>query len=344
MKKLKTIAFVLLIGSYSFAQVKDTIPEETVDYSKFADADGAKRFCNQKVLNQSPSRIVSIGYEYHGAYQMPVLVSSFPAVVAGFNVKSLSGLRAQVNVPVISNNQIIVQLGANYWNSRLRFKENTQSFNIANKLNQNAMQTAGLSAIVFKPLNEKNFLLFQASADVNAIFDELKEINSKAITLSGVAVFGWKKSDKNLFGFGISRTYRAGQPMIFPVVLWNKTFTDRWGMELLLPARAHLRHNFSTTSMLQLGYELEGNQYLMKNSGSPYNGDLFIQRGELKPRLMLDQKIAGFIWLNVQAGLRYNWRFDVTTQYNARSESKQLFESSLGNPFYFNVSLNFVTL
>jgi hypothetical protein len=145
-----------------------------------------------------------------------------------------------------------------------------------------------------------------------------------------------------MIGTGIARTYRAGQVIHVPVLLWNRTFNDRWGMELLLPARGHLRYNFSTTSMLQAGFELEGNQFWMNLANSP-NGTVYLQRGELKPRIMWDRKLAGFIWLNAQAGLRYNWRFDAMNEYNARDTKLRYFTSDLGNPMYFALSLSFVT-
>ena len=145
-----------------------------------------------------------------------------------------------------------------------------------------------------------------------------------------------------MIGTGIARTYRAGQMIHLPVLFWNKTFNDRWGMELLLPARGHLRYNFSTSNILQLGFELEGNQFLMDLPNSK-NGTVFIQRSELKPRIMWDKKISGFFWLSAQAGLRYNWRFDVMDSYNARKQSQLYFSSQLGNPLFFNISINFVS-
>jgi Domain of unknown function (DUF6268) len=337
-----TIAFYFLLFTFSAsAQVTDTSAVDDMDYSKFGDAEGVKRYATQKVLNQAPNRIVSLNYEYQGGFAMPnVPLFTTNLAPQTFNANRLAGVRAQVNVPVVSNTKLILQLGANYWRSALNFKENTANPFIA-KLEANGMHTAGINTTIFKPLNEKNFLIFQASADVNGVFDSFDEINSKAVTISATAVYGWKKSEKNMYGFGVARTYRAGQIIYVPVVLWNKTFNDKWGMELLLPARGHLRRNFSTSNILQLGYELEGNQYWMRTP-SP-NGQVFIQRGELKPRVMWDKKLSGFFWFNVQAGFRYNWRFDVMNEYDARKENQLFFRSALTNPFYFSVGINFVS-
>lgn len=340
MRKLHITLLLLSLASAAVQAQQDST--ETFDYSQFGDAEGVKRYCNQKVLNQTPTRIVSIGYERQGEFHMPgVPVSAMLPAMQDFHVNAVSSIRAQVSIPVVATNKVIWQLGASYWGSRFAMANpGTNLFTKA--LNTHTMTSAGVNTTVFKPLNEKNFLILQASVDANGIFHEIGDVNGKAITVSGTAVYGWKTSEKNMIGTGIARTYRAGQLIHVPVLLWNRTFNDHWGMELLLPARGHLRYNFSTSSMLQLGFELEGNQFWMNLANSP-RGTAYIQRGELKPRIMWDRKLAGFIWLNAQAGLRQNWRFDVMNEYNAKDEKLRYFSSNLGNPMYFSISLSFVT-
>jgi hypothetical protein len=331
--------FLLLIAGSAFAQEDTT---EVFDYSKFGDAEGVKRFCTQKVLNQSAQRIVSFGYEYHGGFSMPdVRLDYVLPASQNFTVNNVAALRAQVNIPVISTNKFIWQLGANYWGSKYNI-ENPGTDLFAKILHEGTMTSAGINSTIINPLNEKNFLIIQGSADANGIFKNLSEVNGKSITFSATAIYGWKTSEKNMIGTGLARTYRAGQIIHLPVLFWNKTFNDKWGMELLLPARGFLRYNVSTTNMFQVGFELEGNQFWMNLLNSK-NGSVFIQRGEVKPRIMWDKKISGFIWLNAQAGLRYNYKFYVMNEYDARKESLRYFTSNLGNPFYLNISLNLVS-
>lgn len=338
MQKILLI-FLLLFPIAAIAQEDTT---EVLDYSKFGDAEGVKRYSTQKVLNQVPQRILSIGYEYHGGFTMPGLkLGALLPAFQDFQVNQVSAIRAQANIPVISTNKIIWQLGANYWSSKYSI-ENASNNSFASRLNNHSMTTAGINTTIFKPLNEKRFLILQASADFNGVFQNFSDITSKALTISGTAIYGWKTSEKNMIGVGLSRTYRAGQILHIPVLLWNKTFNDRWGMELLLPARGHLRYNISTSNILQLGFELEGNQFWMNLPGS-LNGTAFIQRGELKPRISWDKKISGFVWFSAQAGLRYNWRFDVMNTYNGKTKDQLYFSSGLGNPMFFNVGLHFVS-
>ncbi len=338
MRKLFFLGLLML--SIGARAQEDTT--EVFDYSKFGDAEGVKRYATQKVLNQVPQRILSIGYEYQGGFDMPgVKMGPMLPAFEDFRVQQVSAIKAQANIPVISTNKVIWQMGANLWSSKFGI-ENPGNNLFASSLNNTSMTSAGINSTVFKPLNERNFLIVQASADMNGVFQNLSDVNAKGLTVSGTLIYGWKTSEKNMIGTGISRTYRAGQILHIPVLLWNKTFNDRWGMELLLPARGHLRYNFSTTNILQMGFELEGNQFWMNQPGSP-NGAVFVQRGEMKPRIIWDRKISGFFWLSAQAGLRYNWRFDVMNEYDARKDTQRYFTSRLGNPFYFNISINFVS-
>jgi hypothetical protein len=338
MRKLLFYLF-MFTSVLSFAQEDTT---DVIDYSKFGDAQGVKRYCNQKVINQLPQRIISLGYEYQGGFDMPELRSSASSqTLQDATVNQVSAIRAQVNIPVVSNTKIIWQVGANYWASR--FNINNPSNNaFAQSLDHSALTTAGINTTIFKPLNEKNFLIVQASADANGLFRNFSDVTSQAITVSGAVIYGWKTSDRNMIGTGVSRTYRAGQILYVPVLFWNRSFNDHWGMELLLPARGHVKYNFSTSNILQLGFELEGNQFLV-NLPNSQNGKVFLQRGELKPRVAWDKKLTGFLWLSAQAGLRYNWRFDVMNDYDARETNQRFFSSNLGNPFYFNLSLNLVS-
>jgi len=334
-----TLTLICLLSSLCVFSQTDTT--ENFDYSNFGDADGVKRFCTQKVLNQTPQRIISLGFEQYGAFEMPGVSFLTRQAPAQININQVNAIRAQVNVPVISTNKLIWQMGVNYWSSKFNVANpNVNEF--ATALSNNALLTAGLNTTVFKPLNEKNFLIFQASADVNGLFENVNDIQNKAMTASGTIIYGWKTSEKNMIGAGLARTYRAGRLLHVPVLFWNKTFNDKWGMELLLPARGFVRYNFSTTSMLQAGFELEGNQFLVRLPQT-LSINTYIQRGEVKPRIMWDKKLTGFLWLNAQAGLRYNYRFDVVNRYDAMEESQRFFSSNLGNPLFFNISLNFVS-
>jgi hypothetical protein len=325
------------------AQVVDTADTDLIDYSQFGDATEVKRFATQKVLNQAPTKLISLGFEYQGSSALDV--AREPGAFNRFyTVKQAMGPRLQANFPVVSNDKWILNLGGQYWGTRYNIRSNSDIHGLEQPvlaLQEYMQHSAGLSATVFKPLNEKHFLLAQVLADYNSIFPPGAGFNSTAITYSASAIYGWKTSDRKMWGLGVSRTYRLGRLIHVPVLMWNQTFNEKWGMEVLLPARAFVRRNFSPRSILLAGFELEGNQYLMPGAGS--NGaNLYLQRGEIKPRLQWEQQLKHFIWLSAQAGVRVNGRFDFTDRYYGADEHI-VYRTQLGTPFYFNLSLNLVS-
>jgi hypothetical protein len=326
----------LLLPFFMYAQ-DSSKPAPTLTFEN-VDNTPVKVYCNQKVLNQTPNRFISIGYEYQSS-------SNLKAEGAAWNdnrkIEAMQGLRINFNTPLISKNKLIISLGGQY--ARTAFDGANQfPYPLFPQLVDNGLHTAGLNTTIFKPLNEKNFFIIQVNTDANWLASTLKNINTKAITFSSTALYGWKKSEAEMFGLGISRTYRMGRLIYVPVVLYNKTFNDKWGLEATFPAKAHVRRNINPKSILQLGYELEGNQFALYSTNAS-SAPTFLQRGEIKPRLIYERSLFGFWWLSAQTGLRVNGRFNVVDKYDGK-EQNQIIINTLTNPFYFNISLNLVSL
>jgi hypothetical protein len=316
------------------------VQSEELDFDSFGDADDKKikTFCTQKVNYLSPTKLISIGYEA----QTPFHLTSVNNLTGNgstneTHVNALGGLRVALNTPVISKSNFILNLGLTFWNSQVSMQNPERSvfFDKIRSLN-----STGIVATAFKPLNDKNFLILQANTDFSGNYANLGGQTSKAITVSGTAIYGWKKDDNLMWGLGVTRTYRAGQLLHIPVLFYNRTFNKTWGIESIFPARLNVRRNFSPSSYLMLGYEIEGNAHYLGQTNAT---DVFLRRGELKPRLTFETKLTGFIWLSAQAGLRYNWRFEGFRTQNPEANEKAIFSNTLGNPLYFNVSINLVS-
>ena len=343
MKRILILAFYCLIPLLSFAQTDTTkTKSDEIDFDSFGDADDkkVKTFCTQKVNYLSPTKLISIGYEM----QLPFHLTSTSVndVTKTINtidthVNSFGGLRVGLNTPIISKSSFILNFGLTFWNTQVSVQNPERSIFFQRV---NSMNSTGLNLTAFKPLNDKQFLIFQVNADLSGNYGNLDGQLSKAMTYSGTAIYGWKKNDNFMWGLGVTRTYRAGQLLHIPVILYNRTFNPTWGIETTFPAKLNVRRNFSPTSYLMLGYEIEGNAFYL---GQINNSNVFLRRGEMKPRITFETKLTGFVWLSAQAGLRYNWRFDAYDTQNPTANENRVFSNTLGNPLYFNVSLNFVS-
>jgi hypothetical protein len=351
----------LMLGTY--AQDDSTYVEEEIDWSQYDFADeGAKRFCSNKIIGLSPSQFISLGYDFQGPYQMSFSDISETGYQPGdelsretANVQATHGVRLGANVPVYSRNSIVIQLGASFWDMRYAFEDPESLQNpVAQSLRDNGLRTAGLNTTIFKPLNEKNFLVLQAQADLNGDYalDEWQSL--RYLRYSAALLYGWRTSDYLQWGVGLSRTYRVGELNYIPIVMFNWTSrSSNWGTEILFPARAHVRYTFNARSMAFFGYELEGQSYRLNTiSEERFNDDqsLEIRRGEMRWRFMWQRQLVGFIWLQVQAGWRYNWSYDADLLPEGREFFRGFFGdqpfamlNQVGNPFYANVSINLVS-
>jgi hypothetical protein len=130
----------------------------------------------------------------------------------------------------------------------------------------------------------------------------------------------------------------------------NKTFNSKWGVEMLLPARAAVRRNFSAKSLMMFGYELEGQSYHLQraneNNLSPMfysdatTNDWELRKSEIRARLSWDKSITDFIWFNVQAGAVVNYRVAIDQD---ASQSEAWLDNNLGIPFYFRFGIQLVS-
>jgi len=367
-RKTLLIYCLLVVSNIAFAQ-QDSIPEEQIDFSQFADMgspDGSKRYCTSKVLGLSPNKLITVAYDYQGTHQLtntdpygtPNDLPTTPGTYVRdgkANIQSSGGLRLAANVPVLSNTKWLINLGATYWRNGYQMNSYTSNNYVVNNLQQRGLTTIGLNTTIFKPLNERHFILAFLSADANGDFNLSdskigKYLLAPKITAAGF--WGWKRNDRSMLAVGFSHSYRPGAQGVIPLILFYHTFENRkWGVEALFPSRVALRRTINTRNLLMFGYELEGNSYSMINrtTGSSFNpayDNLELRRAEIRPRISYEKAITDFIWVTAQVGYRINYNFNIDQGDIFRligSDKPYYMENTLTNPIYFQIGINLVS-
>jgi hypothetical protein len=337
------------------------------DQVDFADQ-SARRYCSPKIEGLSPAKLISIGYDYQGGYGLGAGTFDNKADDKNWpqdsvNVLNSRGMRLGFNIPVIARTNLVWQMGANYWEQRyaiegLNGEPSSSPHPLIQSLQENGLRTLGVNTTLFKPLDDRRFLLFQGSADLNGDFSLPGLMPLKYLKYSAALIYGIRPNEKKQWGLGIARTYRVGELNYIPVFLFNWTDrSNKWGSEILFPARAHVRYTFNPRNMLFGGFELEGQSYRLWDSPSmmSYNlrgEDLEIRRGEIRLRAMYEFSLKDFVWMSVQAGYRINYRYEVDRlvggqeiyrAFGLLSDAPYVMENRLGNPLYFQVSVNLVS-
>ena len=361
---------LLLFMSFGFFQLANaqtdttaTSADDEEDYSIYDDLDfvdeGTKRYAPAKIKGISPAKLITIGYDFQGKYD--ITAGRFTTNEGTFSdqtatVNSTQGLRLEANIPVISKNSLIVQVGARIWDINYDFEQpKTLTNPLLTTLHNNNLASVGLNTTIYKPLTEKSFILAKISGDMNGDYNFSEFQNFRYTKLSVAALWGKRPTDYKQWAVGISRTFRGGELNYIPVVLFNWTSrTSKWGTEILFPARGHVRYTLNSRSMLFFGYEAEGYSFRIGNQDQARPDedfdDLEIRRSEIRTRLVYERQIKGFIWLSAQAGYRVSYNFNVDQVPNGeefyRGFSDEPFyalENELTNPLYFMVSINLVS-
>ncbi len=373
--RLLLFSVLSLVGNALHAQTDVAAPKDTTvpaveaeeDYSQYDNvgfaAEGAKRYCSPKIEGLSPAKLISIGYDYQMGYHMNAdtirsLKQPF-SMPDSAHVMTSNGLRFGCNIPVISRTDLVWQMGANYWEQRYKFEQPDQLQNpMLRSLSENGLRTMGINTTVFKPLNDVKFLLFQGSADLSGDYQFGKFMPLKYTKYSAALIYGKRTSEKKQWGVGVARTYRVGELNYIPIIFYNSTdVANKWGTEILFPARAHVRRTINSRNMLFAGYELEGQSYRLCRGGDAASGnlrneDLEIRRGEIRLRMVYEFSLKDFLWMSIQAGYRINYRYDVDRLQDGKevyrafglaSDAPYVMVNQLTNPLYFNISLNLVS-
>ena len=361
-----TTAAIVLASTPVFAQT-DGIEDDDIDWSLYEDLgfedESMKRYANAKIEGLSPAKLISIGYDFQGTYSIEAgeLEMADGTIVDGgdaMQVNSTAGIRAGFNLPVVSQNNLVWQMGANYWNTSYNYAEAPISSDnpLHQTLSEHGLRTSGINTTIYKPLDDTQFILFQGSADMSGTYG-VSAMPAQYLKYSAAALWGKRPTEKKQWGFGLARTYRVGELNYIPVILYNTTSANnKWGTEALFPARVHVRRTINPRNMVFLGYELQGQSFRMHEFLPGFdlrNEDLEIRRGEIRVRAVYEFSLKDFIWMSIQAGYRIDYRFDVDRLVSGPDIYRAfglidgtpayVQMNGLTNPFYVNISVNLVS-
>lgn len=370
MRKYYSLALLLSFGAFNLqAQEDTTASEDDFDFSDFElAAEPSKSYCNNKVLGQSPTSLIGLFYNQQLPHELVLgapssnVINPNAAPNSTLNpadtvqVDGAQQISLVSNIPIVSRNNILINLGVNYQRQSYQISgENGHPF--ANELNERAFHRANLTLTIFKPLNQKNFILAQLQSELNGNYT-FSDMDLGNLRFPLALLYGWKPNDRLMYGFGMSRTYLGGALNYVPIIYYYNTFKNqKWGIEALLPARAMLRYRFNSLSYMGLGFNVNGATYSISQASRPdalpavlnyYDAqDVELRRSEIRAGLQYSRQLNGFFWMSVEAGYRINYSYNTDAGGDFLrffgSDEPYFMENDLANTPYFTVGLSYVS-
>jgi hypothetical protein len=348
---------LLVLSASVKAQTDSSDTGNDFDFSDFELASPAeKAFCTNKVLGQTPTSLLGIFYNFQGSHELNS--ENFDGQLNGSTkIQSAHEVSLIGNFPLLSRNNILINLNAIYQEQRYSVTSSESDNPFNQTIENDVLRRSALIFTLFKPLNDRTFLLGQLGTELNGNYSA-ENMNFANPLISAALIYGWKPSDRLMYGFGVSRTYLGGALNYFPVVYYYHTFTgEKWGIEALLPSRAMIRYRFNSQKIISAGFNILGASYGITNfNESPRNTsipslldaqDVQLRRSGIRAGFRYQQALSGFIWLSVEAGYRINYSYNVDEGGDflrlIGSDDPFLMENELTNPVYFTIGLSYVS-
>jgi len=362
MTKKYILSCGLLFLSISLSAQTDSSATDDFDFSDFELAAPAeKAFCNNKVLGQSPTSLVGLFYNFQGAHELSSTFENDNGVLqnSSSDIEAAHEFSFIGNFPLLSRNNILINLNAIYQEQRYTVEKSTPNNPLNTIIDDDVLRRSAMIFTVFKPLNERTFILGQIGVELNGNYSA-DNANFSNPLIPAALIYGWKPSDRLMYGFGASRTYLGGSLNYLPVIYYYHTFkNENWGLEALLPARAMLRYRFNSEKLISLGYNFQGASYALSNFGTLSQDvaptinnlidaqDVQLRRSGIRAGLRYQQALSGFIWLSVEAGYRINYSYNVDEDGDflrlLGDDTPYFIENEFTNPLYFTIGLSYVS-
>lgn len=230
--------------------------------------------------------------------------------------------------PLLNRPRLKLILGVNYDREEFKFEDPNRSV-FYRDLEDKGLKTLGAQLAVIRPIDEVHWYLARVKGELNGDYTSSELSVSDYLKISGEFIYGWKRSPSYAWGVGAQLGYTFGRQSLYPVILYNRTFNPRWGVEALFPARVTLRRNVDSKTLFFGGYTVDGLNYNIKLR-EPLRElqTLIIRQTELKFRLRAEREIYDFLWVGLEGGYRYNYSFNA---FDEDSNRRNLFGIGGGN-------------
>lgn len=321
----KGLALVCCIAVMSSLSAQVSLNQLNLDQSTY--------LCQPGVINKSPGKGVSLTYVLNPNYSLRSIATD-----ARSNVKNNERWEASLKVPLVVQSHFKAMLGFKYSLERFHLSSVDEvSFPLLNRLNESELKTAEAAAYFVIPVNQKYYTSFRLSASYNGDYENFVSLDNRFALYRAAGVFGVKENDYLEYGGGLMYSSRYGESSIVPFGFYNRTFNDKWGLELTIPVSLKARYNFSEGFMVLFGTEFSSQRYALAVK-EPVSNPFFHQeekapyqysRSTFNLTSTFNYQLTGWTWLQFKAGYAFGMRSRAIhlasdTEYNLKASNNFL--------------------
>ncbi|MDW7692520.1 DUF6268 family outer membrane beta-barrel protein [Flammeovirgaceae bacterium SG7u.111] len=270
-----------------------------------------KEFCSPGLSGMTPSKGISYEKNIAPSYRLTSVSHLGTEGINGSDrVEEQERMKLKLKVPVWNGDNLKVVMGFRYYKESFEFDDDRSiNLNLHQDLASYNLRTLGSEINVLKPFRGNKYLIARGAFTMSGMFDSFSELNRDYLSYSFTTLFGNKFSDDLEMGLGIYYSNSLGLQSIYPIMLYNHNFNEKWGIEAVLPKKLTLRRNLNEKQLLSLQIAGESGKYFIPNAdfaGSDNPINLRMEYTDVKVGLSYQREIFSILWGGVDVGYRKN--------------------------------------
>ena len=168
-------------------------------------------------------------------------------------------------------------------------------------LDRRTLQNIGASVYMKKDLGDEKFLYGFWNGNLNSDDVSFNDF-FKQLRTNIAVVYAKNINELTQIGFGGGFGYIFGDARVFPVLIYNQTFSDQLHLESFLPKSIKLRYTHSALAHSYGILDVNGASYFLRESTIEGYDELTFQRSAINLKYRLEREIYDWLWFSLEAG------------------------------------------
>ena len=242
----------------------------------------------------------------------------------------------KLNFPIVNKDDFKLLVGYKYEVERFSFQQIGVDYSEAfRSIDDDNLKSNSLSLLAVKPWNENTYSIFRVSYKTNGNYDGWAEFNGDYAIYNGLATYAIKKDPLFEYGFGVAFSRSFRRTSFVPLILYNRTFNEKWGIESVLPSYIFARYNVNKKNITLFGVEYDSQSYRLKIDNPATSLDYAMNHSEVLMSARWESQLSDWIWFSAKAGYRMNF----STDFESKSPTTPFFTSDPTNGLFFRLGV-----
>ena len=272
-----------------------------------SDARSGLNLVKPGVRNDSPSKGLEVIYGVRPGFDL-----GDSETVGTQPISHFDNLTVKLKIPVVykpKDFKAVIGVAYNYEKYLL---DNDAAVDVFyRELDNDALKSVRATAYLAKMFDSKIYTVLRLEAAYNGNYDKFVNYDEQYRILRAALIVGYKPSADTEYGFGgfVNNTFR--RTTVWPILMFNKTFNDKWGFESVIPVRLLLRYNQNEGSLFYFGTEFASREHSLDILNSfgleeVRETNIYFRRQSVQLNVEWQKQITGWVWFKAKAGFNYN--------------------------------------